>query len=116
MAEDRLAGWTDGQTFLQLLAARHRDPGHLGRKAFDVLGFALQETLRHKQRKVRVLVAGRLEAPIETGLHVFPEAEAVWANDHRAANRLEIVRQLRTADGRDIPARERLAVAGVLGR
>ena len=37
-------------------------------------------------------------------------------NDHRAADRLEVVGQLGAADGGDVPAIERLGIGDVLGR
>ena len=116
VAEDRLAGRADGQALLQLLAAGVGDPGDFGREPLDVLGLACQKALGHEQREIGVLVPGGFEARVEAGLHVFPQAEAVRADDHRAADGLEVVGQLRAADGGDVPPRERLGVAGVLGR
>src|SRR5207245_6894290 len=87
-----------------------------GREALDVLGLALEKALGDEQREIRVFMPRGFETLIQPGLHVLPQREAVRANDHRAADRLEVVRQLRAANGSDIPAREGLAVAGVLGR
>ncbi len=76
---------------MQLLTARVGDPRDFRREPLDVFSLALEEALGHEQRKVGVLVARRLEALVEPGLHVFPQAEAVRTNDHGAADRLEIV-------------------------
>src|SRR5262249_17486016 len=116
VAKDRFAGWADRQALLQLLAPRDRDPRDFRREALYVLRLTGEEALGHEQREVGILVARRLEAPIELSLHVLPQAEAVRSNDHRAADGFEIVRQLRAANRRHVPARERLTVAGVLGR
>ena len=116
VAEDRLTGRPNGQALLKLLAACMRHPGDLRREALDVLGLSLEEAFGDEQREIGVLVARSFEAMVQPGLHVLPEGEAVWADDHRAADWLEVVRQLRAPNGGGVPARECLALGGVLGR
>ena len=58
-----------------------------------------------KSGKVRVDVAGRLEAIVELPLDVLPDRVAVRPDDHAALDR-RVVGQLRLADDIQIPAGE----------
>jgi hypothetical protein len=64
-----------------------RDDRALLREALDVLGLLLEEALRDQQRKVRVLVAGLLEAGVQPALDVLPQRVAPRLDHHAAAHR-----------------------------
>ena len=104
-ADDGLARGPDGEPFVQLLAAAVRHPGHLGRKALDVLRLLLQIRLGYQQREVHVLVPGTLEHVVERTLDVLPECKAIRTDDHAAAHR-RIVGELCAAHDVDVPAVE----------
>ena len=91
--DDRLGGGAKHQWLLELFATRVRDHGRFRRKAFHVLRFLLQERFRNEQRKIRILMARRLELVVERALHALPDPIAVGANDHAALHG-RIVRQL----------------------
>ena len=84
--DDGLAGGSDRQPVVEILAARSRDPGHLGIEALDVLGFLLEQRARHEQWEIDVAVAGRLDVAVELVAHRFPDRVAVGPDDHAAAN------------------------------
>src|ERR1039458_4286683 len=62
----------DDVRLFQFLAACDGDYGQFRGKAFHVLGFLAQETLRDEQREIHVLVIGSLEALVEFALQDFP--------------------------------------------
>src|SRR4051794_27655006 len=68
VADDALGGRTDREPLLQLLAPPNGHPGKLRIEALDVLGLLLEVALRDQERKVGVLVPGRLEAVVEVTL------------------------------------------------
>ena len=88
-----------------------RDPGDLWIEARDVVRLLLQQALWDEQREVGVDVAGRLDAGVESGLHVLPEGIAIGTDDHAAANR-GVVRELSLEDDVRVPARVVVAPVG----
>ena len=64
-----------------------RDHRTLLREALDVLRLLLEVRERDEQGEVGVLMARRLEHPIEDRLHPLPDGEAVGLDHHAAANR-----------------------------
>ncbi len=88
VADDGLRRRADDVRLFQLLAAGDGDHRQLGREAFHVLGFLLQEALRDQQREIHVLVAGGLEAVVELALQHLPDGVAVGLDDHAALDDL----------------------------
>jgi hypothetical protein len=103
--EDCFRRRPDDQPLLELFPAAVRHVGDLRREALDVFRFLRQQAFRNEQRKVRVQVAGRLDAHIKGLLDQLPNRIAVRADDHAAFDR-RIVSQLGAADHVQIPARE----------
>ena len=71
-------------------------------KAGDMLRLLLEIAQRDEERKVGVLVAGRLEHPVELRLHQFPDAVAPRL-DHHAAAHLGIFRHVGRRDHGLVP-------------
>ena len=94
VAEQRLTGGPHAEPLLQLLGAADRHPGALGGEALDMVLLLLQQALGDKQRHRHVLMAGRLEHPVQNVLDVLPDRIAVGAQDHAALDR-GVVHQLR---------------------
>ncbi len=87
------------------LETRVGHEGHLLGEALHVLRFLGQEALRNEQREVGVAVARRLEHVVQGALHQLPNAVAVGADHHAAADR-RIVRQLGLHDDVVVPGAE----------
>src|SRR5262245_57215636 len=79
-----------------------RDDGTFLGKAFNVIGFLLQERKRNEEREIRVFVPRYLEQSIQSLLHVFPNCPAPWLYDHAAAN-IGVFGQISCADDLLIP-------------
>ena len=97
LADDRLAGGTDGQRFGEFLASAVRHDGQLGTESLDMLGLALEEAHRHQQREVRVAGSGGLDAPVDLLVHPLPDRVSVGADDHGSAGRA-VLGQLRLGE------------------
>jgi hypothetical protein len=67
--------------------------------------FLGEERQRDQQREVRVLVTGRLEAPIEVRLHLLPHGVAVRLDDHAALDDLGRLGETAFADDVLVPLR-----------
>ena len=111
--DQRLAGGPDGERLLQLLAAAVGDDRDLGREALDVIGLALEQAHRDQQRKVDVLVAGRLDPVVERALRVLPDGVAMGLDDHRALGRA-VLGHLGALHDLDVPAGEVVLLRGQL--
>ena len=61
------------------------DHGTLGGKAFGVFGFLFQIGEGDKERKIGILVPGRLETRVEISLDCFPDCEAPGLYHHATA-------------------------------
>src|SRR2546423_11954269 len=72
------------------------------REALDVLGLLLHKAERNEERKIGVLVPGRLEHRVQCALHVFPDAVAPWF-DHHAATHIRWLGQIAGANDLLIP-------------
>src|SRR5262244_1650839 len=68
-----------------------------------MLRFLAEETDRDEDGKIRVDMAGGLEALVEFALHLFPDGVAVGADDHAAAHGA-VVGELGFADDVEVPA------------
>ena len=79
---------------------RH-DSALLG-EALHVGGFLLKIAERDEKRKIRVLVSGCLEHPVQHGLHPFPEGIAPRLDNH-APPHFGVLGQIRRADDLLIP-------------
>ena len=112
--ENRLGGRADDQPLFEFLAAAVRHVGDLRREPLHVFRFLRQQALGDEQRKVRVHVAGGLDAAIERLLDQLPDRIAVRADDHAALDG-RIVGELCAADDVQIPAREVLRARGDFG-
>ncbi len=84
MADDGFRRRANDVGLFQFLAAGDGDHRQLGRKAFHMLGFLLQKTLRDQQRKINILMAGGFEAIVQLALQHFPDGVAVGLDDHAA--------------------------------
>ena len=62
------------------------DDGAFLGEPLDVLGLLFQEAHRDEQRKIGVLVPGRLEHRVELPLDVLPDGVAPGLDDHAAAD------------------------------
>ena len=111
VGDDRLAGRADREPFIERLSAGVGDPGDLRIEALDVLGFLLQQRLRHEQREVDVVVPGRLDIGVQLPLHRLPDRVAVRPDDHAAAYR-RVVGQFALQDDVVVPPREVLGLPG----
>src|SRR6266436_3739681 len=105
MANDGLAGRTNGKRLFKLFAAPACHPGHLWSKSFDMLCLFLEKTTRNEQGKVGIDYPGFLEAVIHEALDIFPDGVAVWPNDHTAPHRC-IISQFCFAHHLVIPLRK----------
>ena len=63
-----------------------RDHSAFFGEALRMLFFFLQERFRHEERKVGILMPGRLEHIVQGSLHLFPDRKAVRLDHHAAAN------------------------------
>jgi hypothetical protein len=113
-ADDGFGGRPHDEPLFELLAAAVRDVGDLRREPFDVLGFLVEQALGDEQRKIRVHVAGRLDAAIQRLLDQLPDRISVGA-DHHAPFDGRIVCELRPPDDIEVPAREILRLRGDFG-
>ena len=113
MPDDRFAGRPDDERLFERLPANAksllpflqlvmRDDCTLHRKAFHVLGLFSQEAHGNQQRKVRVDVARRLEAPVQLPLDRFPD-RIPFGPDCHAALDWRVVRELRGLNHVEIP-------------
>ena len=82
---------------------RH-DCAFLG-EALHMGGFLLKVAERNEEREIRVLVAGRLEHPVQHGLHALPERIAPGLDDHATAH-FGVLGQIRRTDDLLIPFRK----------
>ena len=80
-----------------------------GANPSNVVRLAFQVALRYQQRKVRVLVPGRLDPAVQVGLQQLPQPVAVGADDHRALDRAA-VHKLRFEDQFVVPGGEVFAL------
>jgi hypothetical protein len=80
------------------------DRAFLG-ETFDVLSFLLHVAERNEERKISVLMPGRLEHGVERPLHVFPDAVAPGL-DHHATTNVARLRHVARADDLLIPFRK----------
>jgi hypothetical protein len=112
-ADDGFRRGTHHQSLFEVLGASPRDPGHLRRETFDVLGLAHQQALGNEQREVRIHVPGGLEAVVELTLDELPDRIAIGADDH-AAFHGRVVGQLRLPDDIQVPLGEVLGLGGDL--
>ncbi len=102
IAEHGLGGGTEGQPLLQLLAAAHGDPGHLGGKAVDQLALLLQKALRDEHGHGHVFMAGLFELGVHNALDILPDGIAIGPQDGKALH-AGIFHQLRLAADIGIP-------------
>ena len=110
-ADDGFRRRPDDQLLGEVLVAAPGDPRHLRREAFDVLLLARQQAFRDQERKVRIDVAGGLDARVELALQVLPHRVAVRPDHHEALDR-RVVGEFGLADDVEIPLRK---VDGLLG-
>jgi hypothetical protein len=104
-ADHGFRGRTDGERLLELFPAADGHPGALGREALDVFFLLLQEALGNEQGEVGVLVTKGLDAAVGFRLQVFPDGEAVGADDHAALDRT-VVREFGLQHDVQVPLRE----------
>ena len=102
VAEHRLGGRTERKALLELFAAAHRDPRHLGREAVDQLALLFQQALRDQDGHRHVLMAGLFELGVHDALDVLPDRVAVRAQDRKALDR-RILDQLGLAADIGVP-------------
>ena len=95
--DDRLAGGTHGEPFVELLVARLGDPRHLGVEALHDVLLAFEVALGDEHREVGVLDARLLEPAVEMVLDALPEGVAAGSGDDEPAHR-GVVRELRFLD------------------
>ena len=93
-ADYGFARGTNDQFFGQFHVADMRDQSHFGSKAFDVVGFFDEVTVRYEHGEVCVFVTGRFEAIVQFALNVFPHGVTVRTDDHGTFNRT-VVHHLR---------------------
>ena len=99
------------QPLLQLVAAAHGDPRHLGGEAVDQLPFLFQQALRDQHGHGYVLVAGLFEHTVHDVHHVLPDGIAIGAHDHKALH-AGVVHQLRLQADVGVPLGEVLLHRG----
>ena len=120
-ADDRLGSWPDDVGFSEFAGGDHfrfsgdgifyhleavmGDHGALGGESFGVFRFFFQVGKRDEQRKIGVLVPGRLEAAVELLLNEFPNPVAPWLDDHAAAG-LRVFREVGGFDDLLVPLRK----------
>ena len=101
--DQRLGELTGGHEFaiaeFKPVMRHHR--AFLG-EAFHMGGFFFQIAERDEERKIRVLVSGGLEHPVQHGLHALPQGVAPGL-DHHASPHLRVLSQIRRADDLLIP-------------
>ena len=102
IAEHGLGGGTEGKALLELLAAAHGDPCHLGRKAVDELTLFFQKALRDEHRHGHIDVPGLFKLCVHDLLHILPDGVAIGAQDRKALDG-GILHQLRLAADIGIP-------------
>ena len=105
VAEHGLGRGAERQALLQLLAAAHRHPCDLGRKAVDQLALLLQQALGDQNGHRHVLVAGLLELTVHDALDILPDRVAVGTQDREALD-AGVLDQLRLAADVGIPLGE----------
>ena len=81
-----------------------RDPSHLGRKAFNMVFFLLQQAFRYRNRHRDVFMSGLFEHTVQRLLHVFPQRLRVRAHNNAALDR-GIVDHLRFFHDIGVPLR-----------
>ena len=87
------------------LQAVMRDNRAFFGEPFDVRRLLLDIADRNKQRKIGVLVARRLDHPVQLVLDIFPDAVAPWL-DHHAASDIRVFREVSGADHLLVPLGE----------
>ena len=104
--DQRLGEFAGGHEFAVagFQAVVRHDRALLG-EALHMGGFLLKIAERNEERKIRVLVSGRLEHPVQHSLHALPEGIAPGLDDH-AAPHLRVLGQIRRADDLLIPFRK----------
>ena len=102
VAEHRLGGRTERKALLELFAAAHRDPRHLGREAVDQLAFLFQQAFRNQDGHRHVLMAGLFELGVHDALNVLPDGIAIRPQDGKALDGC-ILDQLRLAADIGVP-------------
>ena len=84
IAKQCLGGGTDAHSLFQLFIAAHGNPGTLGRKAFYMVFFLLQQAFRNQHGHIDILHAHLFEFGIHDALDVFPDCIAIGAIDEYA--------------------------------
>ena len=84
LTEQGLGGRPHTEPILQLFAAPHGDPCHLGRKALHMILLLLQQAFRNEHGHAHVLVAGCLEHAVQNMLNVLPDRICVGPDHHTA--------------------------------
>src|SRR5205823_14732533 len=74
-------------------------------KAHEELSSLREITQRNKKREISITMSGRAKHGVKLPLHVFPNAETPWANDH-AATHIGRLGQFRRPNDLLIPLRE----------
>ena len=84
LAEQGFGSGTNTNAFLQLLFAAVGYPCNLGRKAFYMILFLLQQAFGDEHRHIYIFYACFLEAVIQLSLQKLPDGIAIRADDHAA--------------------------------
>ena len=84
LAEQGFGSGTDTNAFLQLLFAAVGYPCNLGRKAFYMIFFLLQQAFGDEHRHIYIFYACFLEAVIQLSLQKLPDGIAIGAVDEHA--------------------------------
>ena len=87
LAKQRFRGRAYTQALRQLLLSAVRHPGHLRRKALDMVLFLLEQALGDKHRHLHVLMPQLFKARVKDMLNIFPDRAAVRAYNHASAHR-----------------------------
>ena len=84
LAEQGFGSGTDTNAFLQLLFAAVGYPCNLGRKAFYMVLFLLQQAFGNEHGHVYIFHACFFETVIQLSLQQLPDGIAIRADDHAA--------------------------------